>query len=48
MKLKTILLTGGAVAYLLLPIDLVPDFIPVVGFLDDLGAGLLALYFARK
>lgn len=27
---------AGAIAYLLSPIDLVPDFIPVLGFLDDL------------
>ncbi|MBL4771933.1 MAG: DUF1232 domain-containing protein [Planctomycetes bacterium] len=25
----------GALAYLILPIDLIPDFIPVVGFGDD-------------
>lgn len=29
------LLLGGLVAYLLMPIDLVPDFIPVAGQLDD-------------
>jgi uncharacterized membrane protein YkvA (DUF1232 family) len=27
---------GGAVAYLLLPFDLIPDCVPVLGQLDDL------------
>lgn len=30
------LLVVGALAYLLLPLDLVPDFIPLVGWLDDI------------
>jgi uncharacterized membrane protein YkvA (DUF1232 family) len=30
------LLAGGVVAYAFSPIDLIPDFIPVVGYLDDL------------
>ena len=29
-------LAGGALAYLLSPIDLIPDWIPVLGYLDDL------------
>lgn len=32
------LLITGALGYLILPIDLIPDFIPVVGFADDLAA----------
>lgn len=33
---KEKLLIGGALAYLILPIDAVPDFLPAVGFGDDL------------
>jgi uncharacterized membrane protein YkvA (DUF1232 family) len=29
-------LIGGALAYLLSPVDLIPDWIPVLGYLDDL------------
>ena len=41
LKLKVIPLT--AIAYTLSPIDLVPDVIPVLGQLDDLGVLMAAL-----
>lgn len=30
------LLIGGIVAYVISPIDLIPDFVPIFGYLDDL------------
>ena len=38
----------GLVAYLSVPIDLVPDFIPVVGQLDDVIVAALALRYALR
>ena len=37
----------GALGYFILPIDLIPDFIPVVGYADDMAA-LAACYNAVK
>jgi len=39
---------GGIVAYALSPIDLIPDFIPVIGYLDDLILLPLAIVLAVK
>jgi uncharacterized membrane protein YkvA (DUF1232 family) len=33
---RTKLVVGAAVAYLVSPIDLIPEFVPVIGFADDL------------
>ena len=45
-KAKT--LSIGARGYLILPADLIPDFIPAMGFTDDLTAIFLALRTVSK
>ena len=39
---------GGLVAYLAFPVDLVPDFIPVAGQLDDLILAALVLRYVLR
>jgi uncharacterized membrane protein YkvA (DUF1232 family) len=41
-------IVGCVVAYALSPIDLIPDFIPVLGYLDDLLLLPLGIYLALK
>lgn len=38
----------GALGYFILPIDLIPDYIPFVGFADDLSALLYAVHAVWK
>lgn len=46
VKAKTLII--GALGYLILPADLVPDFIPALGFTDDLTALMVALRAVNK
>lgn len=46
VKAKTIII--GALGYLILPVDVMPDFIPALGFTDDLTALMLALHTLNK
>jgi uncharacterized membrane protein YkvA (DUF1232 family) len=39
---------AGVIAYALSPIDLIPDFIPILGYLDDLLLLPLGIYIAIK
>lgn len=36
LPLRTILSIGGALLYLISPADIIPDFIPLVGWIDDI------------
>ena len=39
---------GGSLLYVLSPIDLIPDFIPVVGYLDDAAVFAACLKFVNE
>jgi uncharacterized membrane protein YkvA (DUF1232 family) len=43
VDMKTKLLVGGVIAYLASPIDILPDFIPLVGKIDDVAIVFFAM-----
>ena len=43
----TIMAIAGSLLYVLSPIDIIPDFIPVVGYLDDAGIVALCMNFVK-
>ena len=48
LPLRARLAVGGAVAYLVSPVQLIPNFIPVLGYSDDLVVLSLALRYACR
>jgi uncharacterized membrane protein YkvA (DUF1232 family) len=38
----------GAIAYVVMPVDLIPDIAPIVGWLDDLGFATFAIGWVSK
>ena len=46
LKLKVTIV--AALGYFIFPIDLIPDFIPVFGYLDDLGVIMATIKFLGK
>lgn len=42
------LVCGGLVAWILSPIDLIPEFIPVLGPLDDVVVAIVAMRYVRR
>jgi len=43
VSVKRKLMIGGIVAYVMLPFDIIPDFIPLIGHVDDLVLVVLGL-----
>ncbi len=47
VPLGTIIAIIGSILYLFSPVDVIPDVIPVIGWLDDVGVLALCMSFVR-
>ena len=43
VPIKRKLMVGGIISYIILPIDIIPDFIPMIGYVDDLVLAVMGL-----
>ena len=48
VPIGTIMAIAGSLLYVLLPVDIIPDFIPVVGYLDDAAVLAACMGFVNK
>ena len=48
VPLKSILAAVAAIIYFVNPVDLIPDFIPIIGYIDDAAVVGLALRFIHE
>lgn len=48
LPLRVCIVVAGALAYLLAPLDFLPDFIPALGFVDDAALIALCVKFAAQ
>ncbi len=47
-KKKALLYIVAAFLYIILPVDLAPDYFPIVGWLDDIFVAMISLHYALE